>query len=245
MAATQQGRRLTEAHRLGQVRIGQAMVRQMFDLWALLDPADLDGSFDRWLRAVIPAVARGRQASAGLAANYYRAFRTAETGVLTQFQPVLVSAVPVQAVTASMTVTGPVAMRSALGSGQLFDRAVETAKASSAGSAMRHVLNAGRDTVVRSTAADDRAFGWARATSGSPCGFCAMLASRGPVYDQRTVTFQSHDSCSCSAEPAYQRDRSSWPAGSAELRDLWDSEVSGLPPDEALNAFRRLLAHDH
>lgn len=106
------------------------------------------------------------------------------------------------------------------------------------GAVTRHVLNGARETLHRSVRADRRALGWARATSGAPCSFCAMLASRGPVYGERTGDFQTHDHCSCGLEPVYRRDQE-WPHGSREYQRLWREATEGLSGAEAQNAFRR------
>ena len=243
MARTPRGRRLTEAHRLAQARLGAATVRDLGTVWPLLDPADLDGTFDRWLRAVSPVVGRQRAASTTLAANYLAQLRAAElAGDIKPFPAIRARPVPTDQLAASMLVTGPASIRSSLARGVPFERAVDTAQANTSRAGMRHALGGGRETVLETVKADKRAGGWARATSGDPCAFCAMLASRGPVYSEDTVDFQSHDGCSCQAEPVYgdPDDRSQWPPGAEEYRDLWD-EVAAGPPEEARRRFRAAL----
>lgn len=70
------------------------------------------------------------------------------------------------------------------------------------GGMQRMIADAGRDTVIRSAIADPSADGWMRSASGG-CDFCRMLASRGAVYSESTVTFGSHDNCRCTAVPAF------------------------------------------
>lgn len=243
MAATAAGARLTEAHRQAQARLGAQTVRAMRQLFPLLDPEDLDGSFERWVASALTVVRAQRATSARLAANYLSLFRRLELGgtVDDRFVPVLEERPVVEAVTTSLLVTGVVRIRSALGRHVAFDRAVNTAEASSAAAAMRHVLNGGRDTIASSVAADRRALGWARAASGRACGFCAMLASRGPVYSDDTVSFEAHDHCSCTAEPVYH-EGATWPAGSQRYAELWQESTRGLGGAEARNAFRLALA---
>lgn len=239
MAATIEAVRLTEAHRLAQLRIGGQTVTQMLLAWPLLDPGDIDGTFSRWLQVVLAIIAGTRSTSARLAATYLSTFRVLELGVdAPPFVPRLAEAVPRQAVETSMVVTGPVALRGALGRGVLLAKAQETAQARSASAAMRHALNGGRDTIVGSVEADGQALGWARAASGRACAFCAMLASRGPAYSETGVGFEAHDHCACTAEPVYRHD-AAWPAGSQQYRGLWDKAASGT--DDPLNSFRRAL----
>lgn len=244
MASTPEGRALTEAHRLAQVRIGAQTVEQAVTSFELLDPSALDATFPRWLRIMRPIIARQRDQSAALAANYLTTFRTLELGQsVSPFPAILAGPADEQAVATSLLVTGPANIRSSLAKGVPFSQAVDGARAASAGASMRHALDGGRETVTLTVVGDPRAKGWARVASGKPCSFCAMLAGRGPVYSDQTVKFRSHDHCSCSAEPVYRdAPRSQWPPGSARFRDIYDEAAKGLPADEARNAFRRALA---
>ncbi len=101
----------------------------------------------------------------------------------------------------------------------------------------RHVLDGGRETLVASIRADRHALGWARATSGDQCSFSAMLASRGPVYGERTSDYQSHDHCACGLKPAYRRDQD-WPTASHAYQRLWRASTDGLDGTEAKRAFQ-------
>lgn len=242
MAATVAASRLTEAHRLAQARLGAQTVRQMFVAWHLLDPGDLDGTLDRWLRVSVPIVQGQRLSSARLASAYLAAFRTVELGAVSDgFVPVIAEQVPVEQVVASLTVTGPAAVKTHMRISPITARAMEIGQTMSAGAAMRHALNGGRSTIVDTVRSDRLALGWARATSGRACSFCAMLASRGPVYNADSVGFDAHDHCSCSAEPVY-RDDAAWPAGAEDYRALWDEVTAGLSGDDARTAFRTALS---
>lgn len=65
-------------------------------------------------------------------------------------------------------------------------------------STSRHVKSASRD-LITDTARLNRA-GWARQLTGAEsCAFCAMLVSRGAVYSRKTVNFQTHNHCDCTA----------------------------------------------
>ena len=69
------------------------------------------------------------------------------------------------------------------------------------------VLNAGREVVRASSPR------WRRVTDGQPCGFCAMLASRGPVYRSAEKAGYGgnryHERCGCTAEP-FEGDPDEW-----------------------------------
>lgn len=202
MATTVEAARLTETHRLAQVRLGKLTVLQVRSLWPLLDPTALDATFPSWLRTVTPIVQAQRSASAQLAGRYLTAFRTLEVDA-EPFAPVLADPAPARALTTSMLVTGPVSIKSAVKSGVPFALAVDTADVRAARAAMRHALAGGRETILHSVRSDTRARGWQRVTSAKPCEFCAMLAGRGTVYTEESADFAAHDGCSCAAEPAY------------------------------------------
>lgn len=244
MALTPEATRLTEAHRIAQARIGADTVRRMAAVWPLLDTSNLDATFERWLIAVRPLVNAQRTASARLAASYYTTFRTLEVGAdVTPVTPTMATLVDQETLVTSMLVTGPASIRSALARGVRFETAVQTAQANSARSAARHAMNGGRDTVVNTIRSDRSALGYARTTSGRACAFCALLASRGPVYSKESVDFQAHDGCYCGAEPIYRElPRSAWPGGAQRYRQIYDEVAKGLPAKEAQAAFRKALA---
>lgn len=239
MAATSEGRQLTEAHRLAQSRLGVVVASQMTDLWGLLDPDDLDATTARWLRAAVPVISSQHQTSARMSARYVERFRAVE-GATTAFTPTVVAVPPLEQVTTSLTVTGPAATKAAVARAVPIDEAMILGMSRSSAAALRQALGGGRSTTNRAVRDDPAALGYARATSGDPCSFCAMLASRGPVYSKDTGRFQAHDSCACTNEPVYRRD-SAWPPGAREFRDLWDEATAGEGGQAAINAFRRRL----
>lgn len=242
MASTAEGRRLTEAHRLAQVRIGALISRQVIDSFELLDPADIEGTTERWLRTLTPQVNQYHQASARLSAEYLARFRALElVGPADSWAPTLAGFLPPEQIATSLTVTGPVALRDKLSRGMDLPLALDQAKASAAGSGTRLALDGGRSTVTGAIRSDRRVRGYARVTSGRSCAFCAMLASRGPVYSRDTGAFRSHDHCKCATEPVYRSD-AGWPAGSERYREVWDASTQGLTGNDALNAFRSALA---
>lgn len=240
MAATALGASLTELQRATQLRLGAQTIAQMRAAWGLLDPTDLDATFERWLRVAVPVVRNNRAASARLASAYLAAFRKAETGGLSGAPVVLAAPVDVKAVTTSLLVTGPWSIKQAMTRGVDLARAVDVAEARTSAAAMRHTLDGGRNMIVDTVAADRQALGWARVASANACAFCAMTASRGPDYgSEASAAFEAHDGCQCGAEPVYHSD-APWPANSQRYRDLWDETASGT--DDPLNSFRRALA---
>jgi len=251
VAATVEARRLTEAHRLAQARLGVATARQILTVWPLLNVDDLDRTFDRWLLVAMRLVQAQRRASASLAAGYLTAFRTLELGVTEPTTPTLADTIDEKRLTASLLSAGPAVVKLSIARGLTPAKASEAGRVASARSALRHTLNGGRETIVATVESDRSALGWARATSGAACAFCLMLASRGPVYKgAKTAEFHAHDSCSCTVEPVYRRD-ADWPPGAREARQVWNEvqrearehgDLKRGTENDALNAFRRALA---
>jgi hypothetical protein len=139
----------------------------------------------------------------------------------------------------SLTVTGPVGQKSKIGRGKSPTRARDESFVEASGAASRHVLTGGRQSLLTLLQDDQQAIGWARVTDGDPCAFCALLASRGPVYKtEQSAGFQPHDACACQPEPVYSRD-SLWPGRGAEFRRLYREATRGYSGKDAINAFRR------
>lgn len=124
-----------------------------------------------------------------------------------------------------------------------------------AGSSQRHVANGARHLVDGLSKSDTRAIGFVRVSkTGTPCGFCAMLISRGPVFyktrqsagDRDYGGTAYHDNCQCVSEPVFstsQYDNSPIYAMNREYHRLWKDEIAGkgLTGNDALNAWRRLI----
>lgn len=203
MSSSTEARRLTEAHRVAQAHLGEVTVGEIRSAWPTLDLSDLDGSFEAWLAEVAPVVGASRATSARLAGNYYMVLRSLEVPGGRPIVPSLAEVVSPEQLATSLRVTGPVAVKSAVGRGVLLDIAAPIADQGSANAGMRLALNGGRETLMETIKTDPAAQRWERVTSDNPCAFCEMLAGRGAVYKEDTVDFEAHDGCSCSAEPGF------------------------------------------
>lgn len=230
MALTVEGTALTEAHRLAQARLGAETIVLTRTAWGLLDLGDLDGSSEVWVSVTEALVQRQAAKSAQLAGTYYQRFRSLEA---TDPPPFTVTSLTPDegAVRTSLLVQGPVGIKTRIAKGALVESAAATAEAETTGAAMRHALNAGRETLYGAIGSDRVALGWLRVTSASPCWFCAMLASRGPVYKGESFSesdarftgaggVKVHDSCMCTVEPVMSR-KTRWPAPSTRFAAMW------------------------
>lgn len=246
MARTDSGAALTDQHRQAQVAVRASALRDFLLLWPLWQGDDK--SFNALVIASVVLVRAYRQMSATLAAAYFDAFRKAEDpGGFAS--PILAGPMDAELVTSSLHVTGRVMTDKALRAGKSPQEARKTALVRTSGAVTRHVLQGGRDTLVQSVGEDPRAQKWARVTTGTPCAFCAMIASRGAVFlGEDTAEFQAHDHCSCTVEPHYEG--SAMHPDSKRWRDLYNQaqrearatgDLKRGTSNDPLNAFRRSL----
>ncbi|MGW2539675.1 VG15 protein [Kitasatospora sp. NPDC001574] len=125
-----------------------------------------------------------------------------------------------------------------------------TAGAQQAGAASRVAMNGGRSALWHHTNRDRRALGYVRLSrSGTPCGFCAMLISRGVAYKSEASALYRdgdlfHDNCHCYALPVFSPQQ----YGASELfelnrqyESLWPEVTKGHSGRAALSAWRRFL----
>lgn len=125
------------------------------------------------------------------------------------------------------------------GNQQRISEAIDTSAQAASASAGRHVANAERDQIKQTAKADPRALGYIRTLGPDPCFFCAMLASRGPVYesdsfDDSDPRFEGpgsakvHDNCSCGLRPVFTRGASEIPELNGLFMDMWVEGMSLL-----------------
>lgn len=141
----------------------------------------------------------------------------------------------------SLIVTGPVGQKSKIKRGRSEREARDASFVESSGAASSQVLTGGRQSLLRLIEADTRLEGYVRVTDGDPCYFCAMLASRGPVYrTPKRASFSAHNHCACTAEPVYTSD-TAWPGRSREFQQLWNRYIRGrYSGDEAIRQWRKI-----
>ncbi len=132
-------------------------------------------------------------------------------------------------------------------------QAHEEAGARQAAAAERIALNGARSELWSATSRDKRAIGYIRLSrTGTPCGWCAMLISRGPVYKSKRTAETAvygdgdlyHDNCHCYAVPVYSRTEyqtSDLYALNREYQELWPEVTKGLGGAAALSAWRRYI----
>lgn len=219
-----------------------------------LQAAEL-AAIDQWwadnFERVRDIVRSYEQASASIGQQYYDAIRSLD--ISTPYTSVLAKPAPDQLYEVSFGVTGPTELKKALGDGLTDSQAKKRAMVTLLGSADRIVGDAGRNTVRDNVKKDKVAVGWQRLSStGSPCYFCAMLISRGPVYKSEASAGKTsndlfvgeegqakvHDHCHCFIEPFYV-DEAQVPPVVEEYYTLYQEATKGKSGKDAINAFRR------
>lgn len=192
--------RATEVHRRQQLALRASAVRDLRRVWPSLDPARLDETFPGWFVAVAAIVGANRRTSAALSGRYLRQLRTAAR-MPGEPPAVTLRPLPSEVLVTSLGSTGPAVIKKATSRGESLNRATDAAFVLSSQSATRHILNAGRETVMASLSGDPRAEGWRRVTSGRECDWCDSLED---IYPPGYGDFQAHDGCACTAEPVYR-----------------------------------------
>jgi len=151
----------------------------------------------------------------------------------------------------SLLVTGPSALKRAARNGLDERRARGVTTVLTSGAASRHVLNGGRDTTMELIDADDVAEGWIRMLGPRPCAFCAMLASRGPVFSESSIAgsdsgfdgpgnIKVHDNCACWPKAVFESNPE-WPGNNRAYQQMWNDNIRGrYSGKDARNAWRRL-----
>jgi len=223
---------LTQAFRKANVILSARTVRDMLAIWPMFH-GDVE-SFNGWVRAAGLVIERDRKVATGLAIAYLKAHRAA-SGITGTAPIVTADPIPPTQVVASLAATTfPHVRRAAT-----VEQGLRTAFVTSSGAASRLAINGGRDTIVATIKADRHSVGWFRTTSGNPCAFCAMIASRGAVYkSEATAEFRPHDHCHCEPEPVYEG-QSTLPKGPAAGWARLDQENATGHGKELLNSFRR------
>ena len=235
-----------QRYRRVQALAAARFARQVLQIWReLMNPAKVDASWPAVQAALKPVVREAREQSAVLARSAYMDARR-DAGISDDdFTPEGPLPLLVHRLERALDVTGPVEFKKAIAAGKTPQQAMDAAAVRMVGSTQYLALEGGRQVMQRSIEADEQATGWARVTDADPCAWCAMLASRGPVYksaktagDPRKGGNRYHDHCGCQAWPSFTHDEPF--IGVAEqLYDDWLRTTRGHGGKQAVNAFRR------
>lgn len=239
MALSQSANALSRGFKQLQNRLSALTIRQLLVLWPALDFENIDASWPALQAGLLGLVEARRRDSSGLAASYYVEFRAAER-ITGRVSPVLADPIPQALSATGLTIRGPYVAKHLL---SLKDPQAEAKTLTHlVGEVDRQVMNGGRDTVIANVDADPKAVGFSRFADADCCAFCAMLASRGPVYlSEASAGFEPHFKCGCEPEPWFGQ-RGAWPENGRKFQEQWNETTKGLSGKEARLAFRQ--AHE-
>lgn len=192
--------RLPDLHREAQLAVRAETIADLSRLWPTFDINAVVKSWANLEPALIAIVRTRGEQSANLAAAFYAAIRSEAVGPMV---PIVATPTPVEQIARSLRGTGPARAMKLVTEGRTD--AAKVTFTETLGNATRLVLNHGRETTMVNIAADPATPRWRRVTSGNPCKFCRMLASRGAVYSADTVSFQAHNHCSCIPAPEFEQ----------------------------------------
>lgn len=272
MATTSDVRALTNAHRAAQVKRAAAISALVMAYYSTrVDPGS-PAEVERWLSLMVPRVLKGSEASGRLAAAYATNLRLMELPSERRMAYDTAPGSIEEQVRRSLVVVGP---QSYLNKASEIDRldispsaraammreAKSTTAKAAAAATLRHVQSGGRATLLDSVRQDTTVIGWVRVTRDKPCFFCAVLASRGPVFEGDSFELSNtlfegpgevkvHDQCQCSLKPIRDRRNDPLVADTEKFSDMWTrwgaggTRPSGASVDTgALLRFRRGYEH--
>jgi len=210
---------LTDNHRRSQVILGSRVADQTMQLL-------VNAGSGLPLEDLLTVQAAGHAESAQMAVDYLQRFRQAEWG--TDSLSVELASFDRDAAARNL---GDILAQYGRGVGPFATW--EQVVAAIASLAANTAMWGGRSTIIKS--ARRARSSWRRVTDGDPCAFCAMLASRGPVYSRNTVlttkTGESyHWHCGCSLE---------------EFRGDWDDWVPSLQEQRFIDLYDRASRQVH
>lgn len=116
------------------------------------------------------------------------------------------------------------------------------------GGAQRLIRQTERQTIIENANTDPLTVKHARTASPGACAFCAMLASRGGVYNDESVRFRAHDNCRCMSVPVFPEETlerptfyADWDAAYEQARNKVRAETGKADTKAILAEMRRIL----
>lgn len=199
MAQTRRGNQLTRQFQRNQRALTAQINNQLAASYRVLDAAGDASEVDRWLTVWGREAQEGYARSQRLGESYVREFAAAEGFTLPDELPK--SPLDMETLGSELRWRGPRVIAEKVEAGMSVPAARGSVLKRLQGVVANHIQNGGRGVIIGASKYSGKRGRWRRVTtSAKPCAFCAMLAGRGPVYTQQTVTFRSHPNCDCEPE---------------------------------------------
>lgn len=241
--------RLARAHASQQARGGLAAsmrARQVFEEVNLANPAEVELA----IQELTPLLITRRDASRIQARNYYR-----QAQLLAGLSLEVLEELPETDDRIEARIRGSlwgIANKNPQQRAANPMRWSTTTRREISRASVRHVLNGGRESIVRDVKRDRTAIGFVRVTARDlrVCAFCMMLASRedykGTSFARSDIRFKIgenplanakvHDGCRCSLQPIFQGQDT--PEDTERAKELW-YDLSEGDGQDAYKSFRR------
>lgn len=215
MALTAVGAALTAGYQRHISAMAAATGLAVADAMDDIDPDDIGGAHQYAVKKAADAIQAGTRQSRTLTARYLTRYTRAEDIDLPSLPPVR----PIARQDAVRTAfySGPVRAKTLIRRGISGEQAVAEMRDWAAQWGRTRVESASRDYVIQS--ARRTRLKCRRVIAGKTCAFCSMLAARGPVYTEDTVTFRAHRCCDCTWEICKETP-DEWLKQSATSREL-------------------------
>lgn len=196
MALTAAGVALTAGYQQHISAMASATGLAVADAMDSIDPDDIGGAHQYAVKKAADAIQAGTRQGRALTARYLNRYAQAEDIDLPSLPPVR----PIGRQDAVRTAfySGPVRAKTLIRRGISGEQAVAEMRDWAAQWGRTRVESTSRDYVIQS--ARRTRLKCRRVVLGKTCAFCSMLAARGPVYTEDTVTFRAHRCCDCTWE---------------------------------------------
>lgn len=268
---------LDAAHRVKQAANAERVAQLVLAYFLTrVDGENLSGTVGDWLDFSVGQIKRGYERAHLLSVAYTRAVQDVYIPGAEPIEIPPLPPVPEEKLRRSLSYTGPgtVAVelkktpealepprgataqeteryeRAKTSRGERIKIVMEKGAAAASATTYKNVFNGHRDTtdllVVRK-----QIVGYLRVTKDNPCGFCLLLASRGPVYREDSFAesdarftgpgnHKVHDSCGCMLRPLFSRVPENWTSQARQADDLWKAvgKETGKTGNDAINEFR-------
>ncbi|MEU6725474.1 hypothetical protein ABZ917_17340 [Nonomuraea wenchangensis] len=246
---TQQSR--ASEYQAAQRALSSRLAEELALLWDIITLGAFGTTVPQWIAAVIELLERFAGMSATLAADYYSEERDIAR-VRGAFVPTP-GQIPDGKAEASLRWATKDLWIPEDDNPSPIEERLAAAEKKAEGGAQKIVADVGRDTITEALEEDDEALGWARVTGPNTCAFCALLASRGPVYASEKTAgrdadkrfkgegrYKFHDHCDCTVVPIFAGQQWDPPAYVQEWERLYAESTGGAYGTKAkLAAWRK------
>src|SRR5690606_30158737 len=142
------------------LRISTRTLRDVAEVWSLLNPADLDTSFIEYSQVMEKLIGERKQLAASVTYGYVKELKKVLIGGDIPY--VDTPALEYDKLNTSLKVLGPITIKQHIKDGEQYVEAANVALRRTQGAAVRHTYGGARELLDAVVAADQDALGWKR-----------------------------------------------------------------------------------